>query len=267
MASKSNGNGGTGTDLVLRVAGETGFSETQLELIRNVAAKDCTENEIAQLLIMAQRTGLDPLAKQIYMIKRSGRGTLQTGIDGYRLIADRTDRYAPGREPSFAYDDQGGLWSATAYVKKFAGGMWHEVAATAFWNEYAQTKKEGGLTDTWAKMPHVMLAKCAEALALRRAFPAELSGVYVKEEMDQADSEPLVIVEPSAPICSDCPREITRHGNYTAEQLIGLSRHNYGRQLCYGCSVKERKRREEPVEAEYRDAEEVEADLPTEDLA
>jgi hypothetical protein len=147
MASKSNGK--TGTDLALRVATETGFTETQLELIRNTAAKGCSPEEVAQLLIMARRTGLDPLARQIYMIKRWDSqakmevATPQTGIDGYRLTADRTERYAPGREPTYVYDDRGGLWSATAYVKKLVAGQWHETAATALWSEYVQTKKDG----------------------------------------------------------------------------------------------------------------------------
>ena len=75
--------------------------------------------------------------------------------------------------------------SATAYVKKLAGGQWHVVAATAHYSEYVQKKKDGGITSMWLK-PHIMLGKCAEALALRRAFPAELSGVYTPDEMAQA---------------------------------------------------------------------------------
>jgi phage recombination protein Bet len=202
-----NGNNKVSTDLVLRTAQEHGFTSTAVELIRNVAAKGRTDEEVAQLLIMAGKTGLDPLARQIYMIgrwdKRAGReiATPQTSIDGYRLIADRTERYAPGRESSYVYDDEGQLVSATAFVKKLVAGTWHEVAATAFWNEYRQTDKAGNPTALWAKMPHVMLAKCAEALALRRAFPAELSGLYTAEEMAQASQDDAIeaVVTVAAP--------------------------------------------------------------------
>jgi hypothetical protein len=60
--------------------------------------------------------------------------------------------------------------------------MW----SVATWEQYKQTKKEGGVTSMWAKFGPLMLAKCAESLALRRAFPNELSGVYSQEEMAQA---------------------------------------------------------------------------------
>lgn len=185
-------------NIVLVTAKEYGYSEAQLEIIRQTAAVGCSDYEVAQLLIVAQRTGLDPMTRQIYMVKRwnkaAGRevATPQTGIDGYRLVADRTDRYAPGREPTFQYDTEGNLYSATAYVKKLAGGTWHESPATAIWDEYKQTTKDGKLSGLWQKMPHLMLSKCAESLALRRAFPAELSGVYTADEMAQADNPDIV---------------------------------------------------------------------------
>ncbi len=140
--------------------------------------------------------------RQIYAVKRKAKlpdgswgetMTIQTGIDGYRLIAERTERYAPGVEPTYTYDDKGGLLSATAYIKKqTADGTWHLVSSSAYIDEYCQTytnkttgeKKASGM---WGNMPRTMLAKCAEAQALRKAFPAEMSGVYTKEEMQQAD--------------------------------------------------------------------------------
>ena len=66
---------------------------------------------------------------------------------------------------------------------------WHDISAIAFWDEYAQLTKEGKPTAFWKNKSHIMLAKCAEALALRRAFPIELSGLYTKEEMQQ-DMDP-----------------------------------------------------------------------------
>lgn len=186
--------------IVKATAQEYGYSDAQLEIIRQVAAAGCDDYEIAQLLIVAQQTGLNPLLRQIYMIKRWNKtqrrevAMPQTSIDGFRATADRTGKYVPGRDSTYTYDDAGNLVSATAHIKKFAGGAWHEVAVTAYWSEYAQMTKDGKLFETWAKMPHVMLSKCAEALALRRAFPAELSGVYTADEMAQADNPPQITV-------------------------------------------------------------------------
>ena len=154
---------------------------------------------------ICQRTGLDPFAKQIYAIRRWDSKarrevmTPQTSIDGYRLVAERTGRYAPGREPTLTYDEKTKqLATATSYIKKQTpDGTWHEVAATAHYSEYAQTTKEGAPTKFWQQMPRVMLSKVAEALALRRAFPMELSGIYTHEEMSQADTPPV----PSAAAC------------------------------------------------------------------
>lgn len=166
----------------------TRFTPEQIDLIKRTVANGTTDDELKLFLYMASRTGLDPFARQIHAIKRKGRMTIQIGIDGYRVIADRTGRYAPGREPAFNYDDEGKLKSATAYVKKLAGNTWHEVAATAHWDEFYPGDGDNGFM--WRKMPHTLLAKVAECQALRRAFPAELSGLYSNEEMAQADSEP-----------------------------------------------------------------------------
>jgi phage recombination protein Bet len=171
------------------------YGREKLELLKKTVCKGATDAELELFVHVCKRTGLDPFARQIHAVKRFQDGgqvmTIQTGIDGYRLIADRTGKYAPGREPSFNYDKDGFLQSATSYVKKqTADGTWHEVCATAHFSEYVGLKRDGNPNTMWANKPHIMLSKCSESLALRRAFPAELSGVYTKEEMEQADNGP-----------------------------------------------------------------------------
>jgi phage recombination protein Bet len=160
--------------------GAVHFTEEQIEIIKNVVAPGLTQQEFEMFLYICMRHKLDPIARQIYAIKRKNQMTIQTSIDGFRLIAERTGKYAPGRPTEFTHDDKGALISATAYVKKLVGTTWHEVAAIAYLREYF------GTSPLWAKMPHVMLEKCAEARALRRAFPGDLSGLYSEDEMDQS---------------------------------------------------------------------------------
>ena len=161
------------------------FDEKQIELIKNSICKGASNEELQFFIYACQRTGLDPFAKQIYSVPRGNQRTIQTSVDGFRLIADRTGRYAPGREPTFTYDKHGNLESATSYVmKQTRDRTWHEVSANAHYSEY------NAGSPLWKKMPRAMLSKCAECLALRKAFPAEMSGVYGQEEMDQADVKP-----------------------------------------------------------------------------
>lgn len=177
------------------------YSKDQIELIKRTVAKGSTDDELKMFLHIAKRTGLDPFVRQIYSIRRwnSDIGgfsmVTQTGIDGQRLIAERTGKYAPGKDVEYQYDENGVLISATAFVMKMIGDKWFEVPATARFTEYAVKKKDGTLTAMWKDKPHVMLGKCAESLALRKAFPNEMSGVYTEEEMGDVAVEPEQAVE------------------------------------------------------------------------
>lgn len=174
---------------------EYGWTKNRFEVIKRTYFKDLSNDDIAVFGHVCKHVGLDPFLKQIYPVVRMVKDrdgikkptmSIQTGIDGFRATAERTRKYSPGKEPLFKYDKDGRLFSATAYVMKMTDdGKWHEVAATAIMSEYRPTFQN----DFWASKPHIMLSKCAEALAIRKAFPAELSGVYTKEEMDQADKE------------------------------------------------------------------------------
>lgn len=157
-------------------------------------------------LDMCKHSGLDPIKKEIYAVPRynSHTGTYEltttTSIDAFRKIAEKTGNYAPGEETKFIYDD-GKLIGATAYVKKRTeDGTWHMVSATAFIHEYRPSKNVG----LWGKMPSVMIEKCAEARALRRAFP-QMAKLYSEDEMEQAKEE-------------DSPQEISSSPNPISEK-------------------------------------------------
>lgn len=182
------------------------FSQKQIEILKNSICKGVSNEEFEVFIMACVKTQLDPFMRQIYAVKRKSKKpdgtwgetmTIQTGIDGYRLIAERTERYAPGPEPTYVYDNNGQLISSTSYIKKQTkDGTWHTVSASAYLDEYCQTfvdKQTGEKKPTgmWVNMQRTMLAKCAEAQALRKAFPAEMSGVYTKEEMQQADVEEI----------------------------------------------------------------------------
>jgi phage recombination protein Bet len=160
------------------------FTQDQIDLIKTTVCKNSTDNELKLFLYTAKHAGLDPLLKQIYAIKRGNSMTIQTSIDGFRAIAERTGMYSPGDDTKWSYNEDKSLLSATAYVKKMTrDGTWHQVSSTAFFQEYAQSFS-GRLNSFWSKGPHMMLAKCAESNALRKAFPFELGSLYSTEEMN-----------------------------------------------------------------------------------
>lgn len=176
---------------------QTQYTSTQIELLADTIAKDLTEPELALFIQVCKRTGLDPFSKQIYAIKRKGRMGIQTSIDGYRLIAQRSGDYAGQDGPFWCGPD--GKWAdiwlskqppAAAKVGVYRQGFTKPVWGVATFAEYSTGEF------MWDKMPATMIAKCAESLALRKAFPADLSGIYTAEEMGQADSPAYIETQP-----------------------------------------------------------------------
>lgn len=172
------------------------FSDEQVQLIKSQIAPKATDDELRLFLYQCKRTGLDPLTRQIYAIHRWNSAQqrevmiIQTSIDGFRVIAERSGDYAGQDEPVFSEQD-GKIISCKITVYRFRGGRRYPAAVgVAYMSEYLPVDKQGKPTGLWSKMPHTMLAKCAEALALRKAYPQDLSGLYTADEMQQAEEVP-----------------------------------------------------------------------------
>ena len=161
------------------------YNPEQVQLIKTQLAPNATDNELKLFLYQCERTGLNPMARQIYCIHRGGKMTVQVSIDGFRLIAERTKQYAGQSEPEIMLDEQGRMTAVKVTVFRFSptGERYPAAVGVAYWQEYAQN------SPMWTKMPRTMLSKCAEAVALRKAFPQELSGLYTSEEMEQAGND------------------------------------------------------------------------------
>lgn len=178
---------------------QTYFTPEQVKTLQLMGAggNNTSPNDLRVFFHQVQKTGLDPFAHQIYLIERQGKQTIQTGIDGYRLVARRATDRSGG---TLGYGEQ--LWCGT-------DGVWREAwlsheppaaakcvvvrngepfPAIALFTEYVALRRDGQPNQIWATKPALMLMKCAEALALRKAFPADLSGIYTTDEMGQANN-------------------------------------------------------------------------------
>ncbi len=169
-----------------------GMTAEQVELIKTTVAKGATDNELKLFLMVAKRSGLDPFTKQIHFVKRKTKfgevGTIQTGIDGFRAIGERSGTLAGIDDAVFDTEMENHPGKASVTVWRIVNDIRVSFTASARWAEYAQPGSNG-YKSMWDKMPYLMLGKCAEALALRKAFPNDLSGLYTNEEMQQAEGE------------------------------------------------------------------------------
>lgn len=193
------------------------LSGRQMTLVRQTVAKDCNDGEFNLFMEAAKAYGLDPFRKQIMPLvfnkndDKKRRMSIVVSRDGLRVIASRCQNYRPASEPAeIEYDPElkgplnpKGILMARIFLwQQDNRGEWFKVVGEAYWDEFAPigekwAENEKGKwkptgekvldsSGNWARMPVVMITKCAEAQALRAGWPDQFSNVYVQEELDRA---------------------------------------------------------------------------------
>lgn len=178
------------------------LERSQIDLIKRTVAKGASDDELKLFIQVCKGANLNPFMKQVFLVPRwdSREGkeirAIQVSIDGLRAIAEEGGAYAGNEDPEFAGEDTIVLekndkevkhpLSAKVTVYKIVEGNRYPFTATARWEEYYPGAKMGF---QWHVRPYLMLGKCAEALALRKAFPKLLSGMYAQEELDRSTGE------------------------------------------------------------------------------
>lgn len=175
------------------------WDREQLDLIKATFASGTTDNEFQLFVQTCKRLKLDPFARQAFCVKRGNLAQTQVSIDGFRVVAERSGEYEGQTAAQWCGPD--GVWRdvwldkappAAARVGVYRRGHREPMYAVARHSSFAQS------SPTWTKMPDIMLAKCAEAQALRKAFPQDLSGIYSTDEMEQASGDAAPISAPLA---------------------------------------------------------------------
>lgn len=234
----ADGSGERSTALTIRSAQDY-WDQKQLAALKQLGLSNAPSGDLAVFFHQAKRTGLDPFARQLYMIERKGRFTIQTSIDGFRVVADRACAvrgWIRGEEPTEWFDAEGR--SHTAWLSKTppVAARYTALIVTpsgaARFSAVARFEEYSAGNQMWSKMPALMIAKCAEALTLRKAFPQDLSGLYTDDEMAQASSgatatvtveDPFVVkTEVEAPASDAQLRKI-----HAAAKTLGLSDDKY----------------------------------------
>lgn len=181
------------------------YEEAERLIIRQSFMPGASDTEAAVLIKTAERMNLDVFKRQIHFVKRKAyneetgayeeKWAFQTSIDGFRGRAEETHDYEGVDEPAFSFEDTMnpitgaplGTLQLVARVTVHRRGR-RPTTGVARWSEFVQKKRDGNPVRMWMTMPHHMLAKCAEALALRQAFPERLGGLYTDDEMGAGDA-------------------------------------------------------------------------------
>ena len=160
------------------------YEQSELQLIRNIHAKNCSEDEFKLLVYMAGKYDLDILSKEIWCIKYgSSPATIFTGRDGFLSIAHKSGQLDGMKAGTFERDKV-----IFGYCEIFRKDMTKPFYVEVSINEYHAKNK------MWNTKPLTMIQKVAESQCLRRAF--NINGLYSPEEFDQVEKVDISKTKP-----------------------------------------------------------------------
>ena len=151
------------------------WDEEQLILLRATCAPNATDPEFKKLLYLSQQWQLDPMLREIWLVKfGQSPAQIYAGRDGFLKIAHRSGHF-DGMKTVVNYDEKGSPVSATCTV--WRNDMTHPFESNVLFVEYSTNQ------NLWKTKPSVMIGKVSESVALRKAF--SVAGLYSPEELGE----------------------------------------------------------------------------------
>jgi len=159
--------------------------EKKIKLVRELTAKGCSDTEFELLIYTAKQYGLDPLKKQLWAIKYSGRPViLMVSRDGLLTLAWRSGQFGCMKTTCEmekpATDSKMTFQTRVPRPVSATCEIWRKDYDKPFVNTVYLSDYDTDMA-LWKTKKRMMLMKCAEATTLRRAF--DVSGLYVQEEI------------------------------------------------------------------------------------
>lgn len=217
---------------------ETAKWENQISLVRSMVAPAATQPEFDLMLHMARTYGLDPLTKQIWLVKYgSAPASIFAGRDGFLEIGHRSGNF-DGMDTKVDTVEQpinrNGVvrpWQYRATCSVFCKDMKHPITVEVYEEEYTTGR------NLWKEKTRTMIGKVAESQALRRAF--RISGLYSPEEMPEPPTERDITPETHSDTLTGKPENKAAQEEFERKKIADAEKEKIAKnKKAMGCAEK-----------------------------
>lgn len=183
--------------------------------------ENVTEQELMMFMSLCKYQGLNPFTRDAYLIKYGTQAaTIVVGKGALEKRAARCSSYMGFEAGIIVRTENGEIERRTGtfylpeetlvggWAKVYVDGFTQPVETAVSMQEYLGRKRDGSVNSQWATKPATMIRKVAKAQALREAFPEDMAGMYVAEEVGIDGLEEQVIEPPQDEISAARPEII-----------------------------------------------------------